>query len=273
MLLKKGLLFTITLALLAFAGQASAGPNANATVSLDLISDGGAGNQIDNRVTSGTVSGQDTKIAVEVFAKGVTTPLAGVVIIFEFDASVLKLDKVENSAFPFAIPEPTGVNFATTTPVTLPSSGFIGHAEFSTVADITGKEFTLGIKAVTLAQSSASSDVITTTNVISFNEPTSGEFAGMQLHLDTQIETPAAYNNTLTIPEQKAGDTIGRRQTDLWLRNRTRSARQDIFQLHWQHIGQGFYRCSPVSDIGSSYPVSTTALYSYCTRQWLSRSD
>ena len=208
MLLKKGLLFTITLALLAFAGQASAGPNANATVSLDLISDGGAGNQIDNRVTSGTVSGQDTKIAVEVFAKGVTTPLAGVVIIFEFDASVLKLDKVENSAFPFAIPEPTGVNFATTTPVTLPSSGFIGHAEFSTVADITGKEFTLGIKAVTLAQSSASSDVITTTNVISFNEPTSGEFAGMQLHLDTQIETPAAQNNALTIPEQKAGDTI-----------------------------------------------------------------
>ncbi len=208
MLLKKGLLFIITLALLAFTGQASAGPNANATVSLDLIANAGSGNQTDNGVTSGTVSGQGAKIAVEVFAKGVTTTLIGVVITFDFDPAILKLDKIENSAFPFVIPEPTGVNFAVTTPVTLPESGFIGRAEFSTVADITGKEFTLGIKAVTLAQSLASSDVITTTTVISFNEPTSGEFASMQLHLDTQIETPAIYNNTLTIPEKKAGDTI-----------------------------------------------------------------
>ena len=36
----------------------------------------------------------------------------------------------------------------------------------------------------------------------------SGEFAGMQLHLDTQIETPAALSNRLTISEKKAGDTI-----------------------------------------------------------------
>ena len=42
---------------------------------------------------------QGTKIAVEIFAKGVTTPLVGVKIEFEFDASVLKLDKVENRAF------------------------------------------------------------------------------------------------------------------------------------------------------------------------------
>ena len=58
----------------------AAGPNANAVLSLDLIADGGAGNQIDDGVTSGTVSGQGTKIAVEVFAKGVTTSLAGVQI-------------------------------------------------------------------------------------------------------------------------------------------------------------------------------------------------
>ncbi|MCY3871089.1 MAG: hypothetical protein OXG87_16185 [Gemmatimonadetes bacterium] len=208
MLKKIGFLFIATLALLTFAGQASAGPNANATVSLDLIANAGTGNQIDNRVTSGTVSGQDTKIAVEVFAKGVTTTLIGVKIEFEFDTSILKLDKVENSAFQFSIPEPTSVNFATTTPVTLPSSGFIGRAEFTTVSDVTNREFTLGIKMVTLAQSLASSDVITTTNVILFNKIASGEFAGMQLHLDTQIETPVAYNNTLTIPEQKVGDTI-----------------------------------------------------------------
>ena len=61
---------------------------------------------------------------------------------------------------------------------------------------------------VTLAQSVALIDEITTTNIISFNEPVTGEFDGMQLHLDTQIETPAVQNNRLIIPEQAAGDTI-----------------------------------------------------------------
>ncbi|MCY3868443.1 MAG: hypothetical protein OXG87_02725, partial [Gemmatimonadetes bacterium] len=154
------------------------GPNANTVLSLDLITDGGTGNQIDDGVTSGVVSGQGTKIVVEVFAKGVTTSLVGVKILFDFDASVLTLDKVENSAFALAIPEATGANFAATTPVTLPSSGFLARAEFSTVADVTNKEFTLGIKQVTLAESAASSDVITTTNAISFNAMISPDFDG-----------------------------------------------------------------------------------------------
>ncbi|MCE2433146.1 MAG: T9SS type A sorting domain-containing protein, partial [Candidatus Latescibacteria bacterium] len=111
-------------------------------------------------VHSGNVSGEGAKIVVEVFAKGVTTALIGVKIEFDFKAEELKLDKVENSAFLFAIPEATGVNFAATAPVTLPESGFIGRAEFSTVADLTDKEFHLGIKSVTLAESAASSDVI-----------------------------------------------------------------------------------------------------------------
>ncbi len=160
MFLKRGLLFFSALAFLAFAGQASAGPNANATVTIDLITDGGAGNQMDDGVHSGNVSGQGTKIAVEVFAKGVTTSLVGVKIEFDFKSEELKLDKVENSAFLFAIPEPTGVNFAATAPVTLPESGFLGRAEFSTVADVTNQEFYLGIKAVVLAESAASSDII-----------------------------------------------------------------------------------------------------------------
>ena len=89
----------------------AAGPNSNATVSIDLITDGGAGNQIDDGITSGTVSGQGTKIAVEVFARGVTTSLIGVKIEFDFKAEELKLDKVENSAFLFAIPEADGHKF------------------------------------------------------------------------------------------------------------------------------------------------------------------
>ena len=160
MFLKRGLLFFTALVFLAFAGQASAGPNANATVTIDLIADGGAGNQMDEGVHSGNVSGEGTKIVVEVFAKGVTTSLVGVKIEFDFKAEELKLDKVENSAFLFAIPEATGINFAGTAPVTLPESGFIGRAEFSTVADVTDKEFYLGIKAVTLAETASSADVI-----------------------------------------------------------------------------------------------------------------
>ena len=210
MLLKKGFLFITALALLTFVGQASAGPNANATLSLDLIADGGAGNQTDDGVTSGTVSGQGTKIAIEIFAKNVTTPLVGVVIVFDFDPAILTFGKAENSAFAFVVPEPdsTGTNFASATPVTLPESGFLARAEFTTAVDVTDKTFTLGIKMVSLAQSVALIDEITTTNIISFNEPVTGEFDGMQLHLDTQIETPAVQNNRLIIPEQIAGDTI-----------------------------------------------------------------
>ena len=210
MFFKKGFLFVTVFALLAFAGHASAGPNANAILSLDLIPDGGPGNQTDDGATSGTISGQGTKIAVEVFAKGVTTPLVGVVVVFDFDPAILTFGKAENSAFAFVVPEPdsTGANFASATPVTLPESGFIARAEFTTVVDVTDREFTLGIKLVTLAQSVALIDEITTTNAISFNEPASGEFEGMQLHLDTQIETPAVQNNWLIIPEQTVGDTI-----------------------------------------------------------------
>ena len=162
MLIKKGLLFFTALAFLAFAGQASAGSNANATVSIDLVADGGQGNQTDDGVHSGNVSGEGTKIAVEVFAQGVTTSLVGVQIVFDFDAAVLKFDTGANPAFQFPLPDPAGgsINFAHTAPVTLPESGFLARAEFSTVADVTGKEFSLGIKSVTLAESASSSDVI-----------------------------------------------------------------------------------------------------------------
>ena len=210
MFVKKTFLFSTALALLAFVSQAFAGPNANATLSLDLIPDGGPGNQTDEGVTSGTVSGQGTKIAVEIFAKGVTTPLAGVIVIFDFDPAILTFDKAENSAFQFAVPEPdkTGTNFVTNPPVTLLESGFLARAEFTTAVDVSNKAFTLGIKMVSLAQNVTVIDEITTTNVISFNEPVIGEFEGLQLHLDTQIETPAAQNNKLIIPEQTAGDII-----------------------------------------------------------------
>ena len=70
--------------------------------------------------------------------------------------------------FLFGIPEATGINFAGTAPVTLPESGFIGRAEFSTVADVTGKEFYIGIKGVTLAETSRTYNEVTSDAQITF---------------------------------------------------------------------------------------------------------
>ena len=101
-------------------------------ISLDLIADGGTDNRygVDDGVHSGVVSGRGQKFVVEVFAQGVTVPLIGAKIVFDFDATILRLDKVENSVFAFAIPELTGVNFAATVPVTLSELGFLGRVEF-----------------------------------------------------------------------------------------------------------------------------------------------
>ena len=145
-----------------------AGANANAVVSLDLIVDGGAGNQIDDGVLSGAVSGQGTKIAVEVFAKGVVTSLFGVKIEFDFDSSVLKFDKAENSAFAFIIPESQGANMARVAPLFLPASGFVARAEFTLLSN-PDRPFSLGIKAVTLAESATKQDRVTSTSRIVFN--------------------------------------------------------------------------------------------------------
>ena len=159
----------IALTLLVFVGQASAGANANARLSLDLIPNGGAGNQRNDGVKSGTVSGRGTKIVIEVFATGVTTSLTGMRLQFDFDDSLLTFSKAENSAFSFSLPEATGTSFASGQPVTLPSSGFLARAEFVTSADVTGREFSIGIATVTLSESLSSHDEITTTNRIAFN--------------------------------------------------------------------------------------------------------
>ena len=186
MSLRRALLSLLAFASPIFTGHASAGSNANAVLSLDLIADGGAGNRIDDGVITGTVSGQGQTIAIEVFATGVRTPLIGVVLKFDFDASLLTFVKAENSTFPLTLPEGSvGANFATRTPVTLAPSGFLARAEFETTADVTGREFSIGIEMVTLAESTTSSDVLTTTQVITFNAtPSSGNDEDDALSLD-----------------------------------------------------------------------------------------
>ena len=177
MFLRKSMLFflVLTFAALEFTCQAFAGPNANAVLSLDLVADAGVGNRIDDGVITGTVSGDGQTIAVEVFARGVNTSLIGIVLRFDFDASLLTFVKAENSAFPLTLPEGSvGANFASGTQVTLAPSGFLARAEFETVADVAGREFSIGIDMVTLAESTTSSDVLTTTDVITFNAAPSG---------------------------------------------------------------------------------------------------
>ena len=170
---------------LAIAGQAIAGPNANAVLALDLIADGGAGNRANDGVITGTVSGDGQTIAVEIFATRVNTPLIGFVLKFDFDASLLSFVKAENSVFPLTLPEGSvGANFASGTPVSLTPSGFLARAEFETIADVTGREFSIGIETVTLAESTTSSDALTTTNVITFNATPSGADGSDDLSLD-----------------------------------------------------------------------------------------
>ena len=127
----------------------AAGANANAVLSLDLIADGGSGNQRDDGVTTGTVSGQGTTIAVEVFATGVRTSLTGFEIRFDLDPSFVVLVRAEDSIFPqLGGISNNVVAFGTLTPRSLSPSGFLARAEFETIADVTGREFSIGIARV-----------------------------------------------------------------------------------------------------------------------------
>ena len=162
-----------------YAAKVALGNNANAVLSLDLIANGGAGNQVIDGVTTGAVAGRGAKIALEIFATGVTTTLRGVILRFDFDASLVSFVKAENSAFSLSLPEGSvGAALAATSPATLATSGFLARAEFETVADVTGRAFSIGIESVTLAESSASSDVLTTSSEISFNAAPSPDFDG-----------------------------------------------------------------------------------------------
>ena len=156
------------------------GNNANAVLSLDLIASGGAGNQRDDGVTTGTVSGQGTTIAIEVFATGVRTSLIGFQIEFDLDPSFVALVRAEDSFIPQLGPinNNSAITFASLTARSLSTSGFVARAEFETIADVTGREFAIGIARVRLGGSDFVTDSLTTTSVITFNATPSPDFDG-----------------------------------------------------------------------------------------------
>ena len=173
--LKKDCWF-IAFALLVFVGQASA-----QSVSLMHVPDSGR--------TQGLIFGQGTEIVVDVSQTGMTQSVNAIQIVFEFDTSVLTLTA------------PTGwllqggdtVTLLSITAAPVPASV---RFTFTTKVDVTGREFSIGIKTVTLDQVT-----LTPSAMVSFNT------VRPQLHLDTQIESPAENNNVLTLKATE-GDTV-----------------------------------------------------------------
>ena len=126
MFLKKSLLFMTALALLMFAGQASA------QVSLSL-SEGG----------STTVSGSGTEVSVDVSQMGVTASVNAIQIVFDIDTNVITL----TDAGPFIISGGNTASLLSLTATPVPASASF---TFTTATDVTGVEFSIGISAISL---------------------------------------------------------------------------------------------------------------------------
>ena len=181
MFLKKSLLFMTALALLMFAGQTSA----QMSVSLGL-GEGG----------TDKVAGEGTEIEVTLSQMGVTTPVGGVQIDFDFDSSLLSL-----TAGPagFLVNQPPGsIALLSITPIMLPESASV---TFTTNADVTGKAFTIGIKGITLTVAG---------NQIPVPPPAALVFNAVTASLtsDGEINDDGEISVNLTVPDL-AGNTAG----------------------------------------------------------------
>ena len=127
MFLKKSLLFMTALALLMFAGQASA------QVSL-AVGEGG----------SATVSGSGTEISVDVSQMGVTASANAIEIVFDIDMSIVTLT---GGPAGFIITNGNTASLLSLTPVPVPASASF---TFTTATDVTDMEFSIGISGISL---------------------------------------------------------------------------------------------------------------------------
>ncbi len=139
-------------------------------ISLDYVASG-QGNQTDDGVISGTISGRGTTIVVEVFANNVSTSLSAVEIIFK-SSSVLSYVGAENPNTFIPVNLSNGVALTFANPLTPSANGevFLATAEFTTLVDVSNSEFKIGIEKVTLVEDSNNSDEITSSNEIVFNQ-------------------------------------------------------------------------------------------------------
>ncbi len=180
-----------------FPLQIDAGQNSNAAISLDYVASG-QGNQTDDGVMSGTVSGQGTTIIVEVFAKNVSTSLSAVEIIFKSN-SVLTYVGAENPNTFVPVNLSNGVALTFTNPLTPSASGdvFLAKAEFTTLVDVSNNEFKIGIEKVKLVENSNNFDDITSANEIVFNRSSTANTFQIVWPMDGDIN----YDGQVNIPD------------------------------------------------------------------------
>ena len=170
--MKRSFWFAAALVLL-FAGNAVAGSNAAAVTSLDFVGVDGTGNGTDDMVVTGTVGGSGTVLVVEVFAAGMTTGVVGAEIEFEIDTSIIKLDTATggvagSSVFPLVLPTTETKATLGAFAAGLPPGGLLATVKLITQTDVTGVEFTIGVKNIKIAVSNTDFDE-PKTGLLTFN--------------------------------------------------------------------------------------------------------
>ena len=204
MFLKKGLLLITALALLAFVGQASAGPNANAVLSLDIDA---SGNKMDDGNTSDTVEGAGTDVVVEVFISGLAGPISGGQLSFDTDVLTIKSvavgDVGVSQGLSFGNTAKTA-NIGVLPPANL-TNGHLATVTFTTASDVTGMEFTVGA-SMNLAASGGETDMLTAAMPLTFNASTPPPMP-MPPDTTTTPPTPMPPDTTTTPPTPMPPDT------------------------------------------------------------------
>jgi len=171
--MKKGFILVAALLLL-IAGNAYAGPNAGATVTIDYEADPAAANQTDDGRLSAIIAGDGTAFRVEIFVDPVSGPVIGGELIFSVDTTKAKVTSpvAPSPLFPFG----NTANSATMGGVPgfaqlTVTNKYFGAVEWVTTSDVTGVEFTIAVTSISVidAGSGAPVDTLLTTQVISFN--------------------------------------------------------------------------------------------------------
>ena len=209
MFLKKSLFFTTALALLMFAGQASAQPG----VSLEHVTDG----------TAGMVAGSGTVIMVKVSQTGVNAAISALLptatsldIEFAFNTSYVSLT---NSGGLFPADTESGATLTVNAP---PGGALLVPAEatltFTTAADVTDVEFSIGItgaRVVGTVGGQVQQGPIPISKTLTFNEgatgmpPGDGNGDNGGDNGDTGMPTPMDVTASLTSGGESTVNQVG----------------------------------------------------------------
>ena len=164
-------IFVLVLILFAVFGRAYGGPNSAAIVSLDFVVAENR-NKVNDGIISGDVSGVGQEIFIEVFVTNVQTPIVGLEIVLDFDESILKLGIPSKAKqFDFGFETGTAIQLAALGRFRLDDIGYVATARFQVISDVAGKEFSVGIKEVTIAEEARLYETIYPTAKVFFNPP------------------------------------------------------------------------------------------------------